>query len=302
MKHWFISLLFVSMAQVVSSQIEFRVDSTRLFIGDQINAILVIPLSSGQTWLNEKTLWPDSLTGIEKIGEGEIQRHADKISAVYKLSFFDSGRVVLPPLPVVLSGRADTQWTPPIPVEVMVVEPDSLELQPIKGISEEPFRPGYYLRYWPYALGLLLIGGLLWYYLKKRKPAPVIEEAPILIPISADVWALGELELLEQRSLWQRGEIKAYYTRLTDIFREYLERQFHIHAREQTTDEIQDQFSKLNFSKERVKDVGELLQIADMIKFAKADPGTSVHEQAINRVRDFIRSVDPASYSNGTSV
>lgn len=291
MKKGLFLVCFILTAAFSSAQIEFRVDSTSIRIGDQIKATLIIPISPGQIWSNQTTLWPDSLVGIEKVGDDHVITQTDRIIAEYRLSFFDSGRVVLPALPVVLSPGSDTQWTPAIPIDVSVVEPDSSGLQPIKDIQEEPFRPGYYLRYWPYGLAFLVLCLVAWYYWRKRKSKPEIVEAPPAIVLSPDVWALGELEILSQRSLWQRGEIKAYYTQLTDIFREYLEKQFHIRAQEQTTDEIQKQLSKQNLSVERVRDVGDLLEIADLIKFAKADPGTNVHEQAIERVRTFIRSV-----------
>ena len=47
--------------------------------------------------------------------------------------------------------------------------------------------------------------------------------------------ALAELE---REELWQKGELKAYYSRLVDILRIYLERQMSIQAMESTAEEI----------------------------------------------------------------
>ena len=43
---------------------------------------------------------------------------------------------------------------------------------------------------------------------------------------------------LEKKELWQKGEIKAYYSELTDIARNYIEEAIEIPAMESTTSEL----------------------------------------------------------------
>lgn len=89
--------------------------------------------------------------------------------------------------------------------------------------------------------------------------------------------------------LWQKGEVKEHYSLLTGILRGYLERRFKIHALEQTSDEIIAQLSTLHLNEGTLHDTKSLLSIADLIKFAKADPGVDIHEDAIERVKTFIK-------------
>ena len=97
--------------------------------------------------------------------------------------------------------------------------------------------------------------------------------------------ALLELKKLENSKYLIQDEYKQYYSELTDIVRSYLEEDVHVSALESTTDEL---IIKL----EMLRDAGELkidndtlqqfkriLQTADLVKFAKSKPETSVAEQ-----------------------
>ena len=83
--------------------------------------------------------------------------------------------------------------------------------------------------------------------------------------------------------------------------REYLERRFAIHAREQTSDEILVQLRKQHLSNPLLADTEELLSVADLIKFAKADPGMDIHAATIERVRKFVIETIPAFQQDTTS-
>ena len=93
----------------------------------------------------------------------------------------------------------------------------------------------------------------------------------------------------KKKRLWQSGEVKEHYTLLTGILREYLERRYGVNALEQTTDEILQQLSYLQLSDDLITDTEQLLSVADLIKFAKADPGVDIHAATIERVRRFVR-------------
>ena len=103
-------------------------------------------------------------------------------------------------------------------------------------------------------------------------------------------WAIKALDELAEKKLWQQGEIKEHYTELTAILREYLERRYGIHAMEQTSDEILVQLRHQHLKSESLlMDTEELISVADLIKFAKADPGMDIHAATIERVRIFVR-------------
>jgi hypothetical protein len=217
------------------------------------------------------------------------------VLATWTISLFDTGWVRIPPLPisVVQNGHSDTIFTNDVPIKVLAVEPDSSGLRAIKDIYVQPFNPGYYKRYLPHlAVLILLITGIL-YWLRQRKKNRAV---PVYIPpppLPHD-WAYNALYDLAEKKLWQKGEVKEHYSLLTAILREYLERRYGIHAMEQTSDEILTQLRNQNLSPALLQDTGELLSAADLIKFAKADPGTDLHAATIDRVRAFVRETTPS--------
>src|SRR5258707_12752244 len=77
---------------------------------------------------------------------------------------------------------------------------------------------------------MLIIGIALWMW-KRRKPTAVTET---VVPLSAFEIALAALQRLRQDS----PTVEVFYTRLSDIVRQYIEDRFGLHAPERTTEEF----------------------------------------------------------------
>lgn len=293
-----ILLLFLTLA--VHSQAVMSVDRSEIRIGDQVKATIRTNLSNGQEWINADAVWADTIKGIEVVNGPVWDRtRPEATSATWSVAFFDTGWVRIPALPIVITqnGQTDTTFTNDIPVKVIPVEPDSTGLAEIKEIYLEPFSIAYYKRYIPHLLVaiLLIIGLIIWLRRRKAKKGDV-EIKPV--PLLPHEWASRALDELEAKRLWQSGEVKEHYTNLTGILREYLERRFGIHAMEQTSDEILEQLRLQDLSQPLLTDTEELLSVADLIKFAKADPGMDIHAVTIGRVRAFVRETIPVAVIN----
>jgi len=273
-------------------QAKLTVDRTTVQIGDQVKATIQMNPGSDGKWVNMKSIWPDSIKGIE-IASGPDTSIAKTygIAAAWNLSFFDTGYVRIPKLAVAWQhdGQVDSLYTDEIPILVLAVEPDSAGLLAIKDIYVQPFSILFYKKYIPHALAVLLLIFGLWYWWKKSQKAkePVPEYIPP--PPFPHEWAYAALDELAAKRLWQSGEVKEHYSLLTGILREYLERRFTIHALEQTSDEIITQLQSLQLSGRTLENTASLLSISDLIKFAKADPGVDLHAEAIDRVRAFVK-------------
>jgi len=292
-------LLLIGMMMYVlsSAQVQMTVDRTTIQIGDQVKATIEILNVMGGNWVNKHTIWPDSVKGLEVVsGPDTTAKNTGGLEATYALSFFDTGYVQIPKLPVAIrhNGTVDTFYTQEIPILVLAVEPDSTGLLAIKDIYEQPFSLLFYKRYIPHAIIILLIIGGLWYWLRKRKQKPVIVEY-VAPPPTPHEWAYAALDELAAKRLWQSGEIKEHYSLLTGILREYLERRFGIRALEQTSDQVISQLNDLRLSDKTLQDTTTLLSISDLVKFAKANPGIDLHAEAIERVRTFVKETTIAS-------
>lgn len=294
MKSIFLLVVFF-LPFVCSSQATLSADKTEIRIGDQVKATILLNLGNGKEILNVDHIWPDSMKGIAVVdGPSWNREKPESTTGTWTVALFDTGVVNIPSLPLVIQhqGMTDTLFTNSFAVKVMPVEPDSTGLSGIKDIYEQPFNPGYYKKYIPHVIGFLLFIAALVFWLRQRKSKRGVPEI-IEIPLLPHEWAAKALDDLAERKLWQKGEIKEHYTYLTDILREYLERRFAIHAREQTSDEILVQLRKQHLSNSLLADTEELLSVADLIKFAKADPGMDIHAATIERVRKFVIETIP---------
>ena len=205
-------------------------------------------------------------------------------------TIFDSGAFWIPAIPYKFIDQGDEGQvsTNELLVEVTNVAVDSVHLAPIKPIIKEPLKLEDFM---PYLLGAAGIAALAWlaiFLYRRRHKKEKIPPPEILIP--AHEMAFKKLGLLKEAKLWQQGKIKAYQSKLTYVVREYLERRFRILALESTTDEIVQQLSKLSVPEQYKQDLQNMLQIADMVKFAKAKPSVEIHEELWSQAEKFIQT------------
>lgn len=153
---------------------------------------------------------------------------------------------------------------------------------------------------WP-LLGLLIIAviaAIVWIIKRRRANKPVFV-LPKAKPVPADKRALSELETLRRKELWQKGRIKKYYTDLTDIVRRFLHNMYGITAAEMTSRQTLRAFHGVaDWSEESESLLRQLLQKADMVKFAKSMPESYEHDQAMQYAVDFVRSVAASHRAN----
>ncbi len=169
---------------------------------------------------------------------------------------------------------------------------DSLGLAPIKEIKREPFK---FQDLFPYLLGLLLLcflGLVIWSFLRKKQVVVPPPTPTRWIPLYE--LAIAQLQTLKEKQLWQKGEVKAYHSELTRSVRDYLENRYHIQALESPTSEILRQMQPLGFAEEHKMQLQNMLQMADMVKFAKASPDIEVHDRLLENAIDFIQKTKPA--------
>ena len=97
-----------------------------------------------------------------------------------------------------------------------------------------------------------------------------------------------KLKQLQDQELWQKGEVKPYQSELTYIIREYIENRYTIPALESTTGEILKDLKKVEYPDELVDKMREMLQLADMVKFAKANPPIEMHDRLLNYALEIV--------------
>jgi len=137
---------------------------------------------------------------------------------------------------------------------------------------------------------ILILITILIVYIVKRKKAnqPIIKIEKPKEP--AHIIALRKLDKLKEDKLWQKELIKEYYTELTDIMREYIENRYNIATFEKTSNEIifSLEMSKL-ISIEIISKLKFVLNISDLVKFAKGLPLASDNDMCFDNVLHFVK-------------
>jgi len=215
----------------------------------------------------------------------------------FTLRLWDPGAIVmlLPPVIYMQNGAQD-QAVVEEQHSIFVAPPgglmaqDSTGIAEIKPIIEEPVKLSDYLIYF-IIIGVVFVLGLLYWwftkYQEKKAQEIIAAPVPIIIPPAHKV-AMSKLEDLRTQQLWQEGKVKEYQSELTYIVREYLENRYDILALESTTDEIINKFLKGLLDGDDVNSLQRILQVADLVKFAKAKPDEDIHESFMNEAVRFV--------------
>ena len=99
--------------------------------------------------------------------------------------------------------------------------------------------------------------------------------------------AMKEIERIKADKNWQKGNLKEYYTELTDVIRIYINNRFGFNAMEKTSAEIID-FLQEEGNKESVEELKQLFETADLVKFAKFAPLLNENDMNLVTAIDFI--------------
>ena len=306
-------LLNILLAIVVSASI----DSTTLMIGDQTDLHLQATMDA-----QESVVWPQYgeilQEGIEivdrtivdtlALSDGRIQLNQYLTLTSFKDSLFS-----IEPQPIVSGG--DTFWTEPLALNI--IQPfevdSSLAITDIKDIEKAPIWWWGIFRWVLLAIGLLLLAVGLYYawrwYQKHRKTEEEEVNPELLRP--ADEVALEKLDVIKAQKIWKDGKVKEYQTDLTDVVREYIGRRFDVQSTEKTSDEtlremetilVKGQSDKVQCTKEEGKVLYEklrkMLQLADLVKFAKWHTTPDENEQALTTAYDFVNETKEVQSDN----
>jgi hypothetical protein len=209
-----------------------------------------------------------------------------------KLAIYNEGSFEIPGLNILADSNISVVSAQKQVINVLlppaVMESDSLSINPIKDIIVEPKTWQDYL-YLLYILLSVSITYWLWRKWKSKKSeTPTLIPAPeVYVPSPSEI-AINRLNSLRDSKIWLQGREKDFQSDLTDTIRNYLAGQFGIKAMEMTTLDIEKSTSKLNLNHDDKNDLSEILNIADLVKFAKAKPEIDIHEEFLNQAYSFV--------------
>jgi len=271
----YILFLLIS-TSLFAQKVTTSIDSTKKKIGAEFKLTLKTDVDtlSKVKFPNAKFFGPLEVIQSYKIDTVKNGARYELIKK-YGLTQFDSGKYTIPRIPVLINGKPS--FSDSIKVEVNDVKVDTLKqkMYDIKDIAKVESPLGSWWIYLLILLAIGVIGYFVYKFIKKRQSQPKVEAIVYTSPIEK---ATSLLQQLEKKELWQKGEIKNYYSELTDIARNYIEEEIHIPAMESTTSELIEglrkaaKLQKLKLSNETVENLEKVLKQADLVKFAKVKP------------------------------
>ncbi|CAL1521417.1 hypothetical protein [Chitinophaga sp. MM2321] len=302
---FFVGLLYpFSLLAQHTVAVSAQADTSSIRIGEQIKVELSAAVPAKQfNSADFRVLFPvlpDSMDHFEVVARSALDTTTLQDQKILRQTFtvtsFDSGHWEFPPLKFEVYGTAgsnsyDSLFSQPLGIDVNTVAVDtSKAFKPIKTVKTVPWNIWDYWMYIAIGLAVVLIALGLWLYFRKRPKKVPVAVRPSVTPYEL---AMQQLKTLKEEKLWQQGDIKQYYTRLTDILRTYFEHQFGIAALEQTSEELLQNIkpvTKLNQQRDKLR---ALLAIADLAKFAKLQPTADEHEDCLHKAEEILEWTKP---------
>jgi hypothetical protein len=291
------SLIFIFLAFSLQAQdvlLSVKTDKQNVSIGDWITLHLEVsgPKDLAVTWPS----FHEALKDFEFVKQGEPKNVTNEQNSTFAVDVvvtkFDEGKYTIPALKIQYktSKNSGTLQSNPISIGVTGVKVDtSKDIKDIKpplslGISWQELLP--------YFLGAIAVILLIWainYIRKKRKKGEKIYQPQVPSRPAHEV-ALEGLRKLEAEKLWQQGRIKEYHSRVSDIVRTYIEQTLSINAMEMTTDLILSASQIKALRQTNKNGLQDLLERADLVKFAKFQPLANEHEASMKNAVSFVES------------
>ena len=290
----FLSALSIGFAQTVTLSLDTNVISIGSPVGLHIDADRDIEQGNGNFgW----PAWNDTLPGgLEILRRGALDtlavtaedgRDLIRVSQTLWVTSWDSGFRAIPPVALVWSG--DTLLSNPVLLEVLLTAPGEpgkiaapADIRRVTWTWQERAK-----KWLPWVLGTLLAcAAAIWLgkRLSQRKPAdPDPEQEKPAAPLEpAHIIALRELERIEKDAIWKQGRVKEHHASVSQVLRVYFEHRYVFKAMERSTDEIRAGLVHLPIRNTEQELAIEVLQITDLVKFAKWNPTTDDHHRIID--------------------
>ena len=295
-------------AMILALIVSATLDSTTLFIGDQTDLHLRAIGEVGEQ-VTMPVLDKELIPGVEIVDRTIVDTISLKDGRMQydqylTVTSFEDSLFYIAPLPFV-SGD-DTVWSDGLTLNVVQpfeMDTTDMAITDIKGVYKAPVWWWGIFRW--VLLAVLLAGvGVAGYYLITYLQRRKLEEAGnevVTEPLRpADEVALEKLDAIKEKKIWQQGQVKEYYTQLTDVVREYIARRFEVSSVEQTSDEtLRDIRPLLSERKDLYDQLRKMLTLADLVKFAKWSTTPDENELSLRNAYTFVQETTIKSLEDG---
>lgn len=284
----YIGVAIISTLSLAQTEVTIQADTNLALIGDVINISLKVETNEQIIWPElDEVIEPFELQKINSI-DSSFVKGKDLYVQNFTIQHFDTGLFVLPSL-LFISNHGDTFLSDSLAFAYLAVPLDTtnaiFDIKPPVPVpfnfeEAKPFIYGF--------IALIAVIILLYYLIKKiNKRDKKIEEIIELIP--CEIEALDALKHLEAEGLCDKGLVKEHYVCLTEILRNYFDREYGIDTLESTTDETIDLLKMSKVDNIIIEQISSLLVEADLVKFAKSNPDHRINASFMTKSYEIVK-------------
>lgn len=304
MKRIFQIILLSLIPLVVPAQVlvEQKIDSIGILIGQQAHLSVSVTARKGaHVQFPDFVKLPKSLVpGVEVLSwcgdTADVDDGQQKITHIFTITSFDEALYSIPPMKVKVDGREYAGGK--LALKVITMDVDTLhpnQFFPPKDVQDNPFSWSEWKGVFGVSLFAVLLLLLMVYLLIRLKEnKPIVTRIRIVKRVLPHQKALSAIDKIKAEHMQTSENQKAYYTRLTDTLRQYIEERFGFSAMEMTSSEIIEHLQSAGDS-QMIGELRELFQTADLVKFAKYS--TLLGENDLNLV-NAVNFIDQTKLEN----
>jgi len=165
----------------------------------------------------------------------------------------------------------------------------SRDIFDIKGIYSFGHSAWWYIKIILAIIIVLFVIYCIYKFIKKRK-SPALTQNEIIRSIPPKEYALSQLENLQSLNLIEKGQIKDYYDKLSDILRFYISRVYNVDGLGKTTGELF-VLLKDKVSYDYNRELKNYLINCDLVKFAKVIPSVETINDDFQKAKSFVERI-----------
>ena len=228
MKHLLYCIFLLVCPILYAQEVKVETNTKNIKIGEQIHYKISVENSNGNV-----VIFPEGQTFMPlemvKARDTDTIRNGASYTLIkeYYLTQFDEGKYTIPRQRVRISDK--DYYLDSLQIEVHTVAIDTLkqplyEIKPITNVAK-PTSSMAWLWWLLAALAIIALLFLSYFFVFRRKKLSPEEKRKKLLPFDR---AIQDLKELQNSKYLIESKHKEYYTRLTDIVKEYLEDEVHI--------------------------------------------------------------------------
>ncbi|MBO9620065.1 MAG: hypothetical protein J7539_13635 [Niabella sp.] len=290
-------LLLTFSARAQEAPVKATVDKQKILIGEPLLLKLEVKADKGNT----ASFRLDTIPHFEFLKKDSVANEesggVQVIAHYYRLTSFDSGRWVIPPIAITPDAKTEAIY-----VEVVFTSPfdPGQPYHDIQDIRTVPFQLSKGFEKWWYLIALLLmmLTVAIYWMTEDQKPRKEVQLAR-----GAYARAKQELKALQTAGV----TTNRYYAKLVEIFRTYLSERAKVNSLQQTSGSLAGKVKPFFNDGVLYTKVAGVLSLCDLVKFAQYEPATpetkgahEVIDQAVDHIEAAVKQL--AQKTHPTSV